>query len=216
MSVRPNVIPDTEVVFRQLRNAARDMNDAWSRPDKVSRYFGEFVILTQKLTDVMRKEYRRETGKQWEAKGFTGWTPVTKLFKLLRNADLHEAPIRMKVATLSSFRATLIDPHAPPDLALCVQWELDLGSPFDTRMPDDSVELKYIEVAGKKVLIERLNPETQYRTYTIHSVDSEIKDQLYVIGTHCVSNLTIQCEMVLAEYFKFYCHEVGREYTLED
>jgi hypothetical protein len=86
---------DTEIVFRDLKEANKKLQLQTKNPNAVRQRFSEFVTLSQKLTEVMRKEYSALTLQKWEPKIFSGWTSITTLFKELRNADYHQNPIRI-------------------------------------------------------------------------------------------------------------------------
>jgi hypothetical protein len=88
---------DTEIVFRDLTKANKRLRHKHKNHDAIRRWFGAFVTQSQRLTEVMRKEYKGRTGKNWEAFKFPGWTPVTTLFKNLWKTDLHQVPIRIRI-----------------------------------------------------------------------------------------------------------------------
>lgn len=79
----------TKVVFADLRDTLVTLNGERESPKNVRRAFSRFVELSQKLTSAMRKDYSCLKSEPWKASAFSGWTPVTELFKYLRNEDQH-------------------------------------------------------------------------------------------------------------------------------
>lgn len=89
--------PAVDLVFTDLRDAFADLRSAAHSPKLVRRAFSRFVDLTQRLTNVMRKDYKALTGERWSATDFPGWTETTTVFKQLRNDEQHELPLHVSV-----------------------------------------------------------------------------------------------------------------------
>lgn len=90
-------IIDTDLVFIDLVDSKRALDDTKGSPREVRRAFSRFVDLTQRLTSTMRKDYKRLKQIPWEAKEFNGWTVDTDFLKWLRNEDQHESQIYISV-----------------------------------------------------------------------------------------------------------------------
>ena len=80
---------DVELVFFDLRDALRAMEEAHSSPRDVRRTFSRYVELSQRLTSAMRKDFSKRTAQAWIASSFAEWTPATELLKYIRNQDQH-------------------------------------------------------------------------------------------------------------------------------
>lgn len=88
---------DADLVFADLDDAKRSLDEARGSPREVRRAFSRFVELSQKLTSSMRTDYSRLKMGKWQAKEFPGWTVDTSFLKWLRNEDQHADQIYISV-----------------------------------------------------------------------------------------------------------------------
>ena len=94
---------DVLIVFTDLADAKLALDAARGSPKEVRRCFSRFAELSQRLTAVMRTQFKATTGRQWKASHFTGWTTDTSLLKYIRNQDQHERQMRISVEYLQHF-----------------------------------------------------------------------------------------------------------------
>jgi hypothetical protein len=92
--------------------------------------------LSQQLTEVMRKEYSDQFGKEWRANNFSGWNEVTALFKKLRRTAYHSYPITIGVKETQYFAVGDIFEDGVGTSEVAVQGTWELGDPFSEHVPD--------------------------------------------------------------------------------
>ena len=92
-----NKLLGAELVFQDLADALNELRAQKSSPKLIRQAFGRFLTLSQQLTEIMRKKYKRLSGREWSAKSFDNWNVVTDLFKKLRREDYHEFPVLIHV-----------------------------------------------------------------------------------------------------------------------
>lgn len=202
---------DTEIVFRDLTRANKKLRHQHKNPDAVRRRLTDFVVLSQKLTATMRKEFESLTGQKWEPKRFAGWDGVTELFKQLRNLDAHELPIRIVITQFQEFDGYSITEDA---------------SGNETRTPTTrTVGMEFNPEAGlKKELpnpfgvagldqngdpIAMLSPDETYFEFNLEGRTSEIEALIDRAGTRNCHVLAAKCYSTLSEYYRFYRSELN-------
>lgn len=130
---------DSDVVFGDLTHAYQELEAERTSPVAVRRLFTRFVTLSQQLTDVMRVEFKRLTGGEWEARYFNGWNQTSRLFKTLRNLDLHAAPLKIDVKRMWCFPVSQFNSEAHPrqHLYLAEAQGSEQAGPFDSAISDE-------------------------------------------------------------------------------
>ncbi|MFQ2301365.1 hypothetical protein ACK32U_16595, partial [Aeromonas dhakensis] len=76
------IFSDLDEIYFQIMNSRR-------KPKHFRHLFEQYIVKSQQLTDVMRREFKNLTGRSWSASDFLEWTLYTKILKSLRNAALH-------------------------------------------------------------------------------------------------------------------------------
>ena len=96
---------DTEIVFVDLQHSYEALVRERRSPVKFRRAFESYLMHSQQLTEVMRKEYPRYTASNWDASSFTGWDNSTRALKTLRNLTIHGTPLVLHQVTLGVYPA---------------------------------------------------------------------------------------------------------------
>lgn len=201
---------DVDLVFADLCDALRVMEESRQSPREVRRAFSRYVELSQRLTAAMRKDFSNRVGGRWVASSFEGWTPATRLLKYLRNQDQHgeqvfitvhdrhfySVPDDVEIAGIPG-RELIVDGHwhmtdqlldRPPE-----------GLTFRLREPGDPLH-------GGEVLLPA-RTESQFVLYPRtpedeRQVEAAGVSDVYVIARETLSTLT--------RYYEFYCNASGR------
>jgi len=204
---------DTEIVFRDLTRANKKLRHQRKNPDALRRRFTDFVTLSQKLTAVMYKEYPELIGEKWEARAFSGWTPVTELFRKLRNVDQHQSLIRIKMRQTQVYEGTEIsaddsgnEVRTPMNFELQVGYSSEVG--FNKKMPGQA-GVAFIQVGNHQEPVGE--PDKVYWYFELEGGTPEIEKAIEVAGTPDVHQLAARCYKVLSEYYKFYRTQLGVE-----
>ena len=92
------VIGDMDYLFNVMMTSRRKQR-------KFRLSFEQYIVKSQQLTDVMRKEYSRKTDHKWIASDYTGWNENTNILKKLRNVVLHQVPLMFYEVTYSVYPA---------------------------------------------------------------------------------------------------------------
>jgi hypothetical protein len=197
---------DTEIVFRDLTRANKKLRHQRKNPDAVRRRFTEFVALSQKLTATTSKEFKSLTGHKWEAEEFAGWNNVTKLFRELRNTDVHELPIRIIITQVQEFDG---------------YWVKEDSSGNKTVIPDTyEVRMVFNPEAGLKkglpnpfgvapidqsgAAAEMMPPDDIHFEFDVEGRTPKVEALIEKAGTRNVHSLAASCYAVLSEYYRFY------------
>jgi len=104
---------DSEIVYLELERAYRELLRSRRQPAKYRRSFEEYVGKTQQLTEVMRVEYKRNTGKPWAARLFSGWTPQTEALKAIRRATFHQMPLLLDTVEIGVYPREAVERMFP-------------------------------------------------------------------------------------------------------
>lgn len=212
----------TQIVFGDLKHYFDELHRERESPAKVRRNFKNFIILTQQLTDTMRKEFSDLTGQKWEAKTFTGWNNVTTLFKELRNTEAHAYPITIKAKIDSSYFEevalglasneqvmTRFFGEDNPENRRCVAGGLvishtsDVGDPF-SEVPPPPLVMSPCDSATGEALSTNVEPYRVDVNYALTAKGQPIEDLLLDIGTNDIHILCARCFYILEQYFNFY------------
>lgn len=213
---------NTQIVFGDLKHYLDELNRERESPAHVRRNFKNFIILTQQLTDTMRKEFSDLTGRKWEAKNFTGWDNVTTLFKELRNTEAHAYPVTIKAKIDSSYFEevalgltsneqvmTRFFGEDNPENRQCISGGLvishtsDVGDPFSETPPPPLV-VSPCDPATGEALATNFEPYRVDVNYALAAKGQPIEDLLLEIGTNDIHILCARCFYILEQYFNFY------------
>lgn len=185
-----------------LEDAIQALEAARGSPKDVRRAFSRFVDLAQRLTSVMRTEFHRTTGGKWNAGSFTGWNNVTEFFKLLRNYDQHDSPIRISVHERRFYEVPGFSGRV-----FSFEGTWVLADQLDDDLPD-GITFTPIDQATGAALPPIAPVRVEYQ-YLIQWPSEESRLLLQSIGTTDVHQLSADCIAVLREYHAHYISALG-------
>lgn len=84
---------NVDIAFHDLCYAHNELLRQRKYPTFMRRKFSEYILLSQQLTEFMRKEFSASTAKKWSAGNFKEWNATTNFLKTLRNHIAHEGPL---------------------------------------------------------------------------------------------------------------------------
>lgn len=202
------MLNDTEIVYRDLSDAFEQLDNEKTSPLAVRRKFRNFVIYTQQLTEMMRKEFPQRTGKKWEAKNFDGWNDVSLLFKEIRKSDYHEVPLLIQVKETRSYQMNKIFTDSSSDNLFNLQsiWNLD---PFSEDVPQCHGIVLADEATGEP-LDEFIEPHKIEYQFVLLSRTTKTKTLLENIGDDDLHELSRQFFVKLQVYYDFYQQSVQK------
>lgn len=194
---------DTKMIFGDLKAALEELKNNRKVPVTIRRAFGQFLTLTQQLTEAMRKEYKSLTGKEWNASSFSGWNKITELFKELRRTDYHEFPVVINVRESQYYVAEVYEDENGNELygymVPTVTW--GLGDPFSETIPSGMSIVAYDE---NHQPIEGVEPEKIEYQFILHPRTKKIENLLKTIGTDDIHELSERCFESLKIYYEYY------------
>jgi hypothetical protein len=94
-----------DIIFADLDENYSQIMNSRRKPKYFRHLFEQYIVKSQQLTDVMRREFKQLTGCSWSAGDFSEWTIYTKTLKSLRNAALHGEPIIFNEVIISIYPA---------------------------------------------------------------------------------------------------------------
>ncbi|MEW6713644.1 MAG: hypothetical protein AB1306_00935 [Nitrospirota bacterium] len=199
----PKKIADTELIFRDLKDIATEIQNEHASPLRIRRLFSQYVTLSQKLTEIMRKEFSDICGTNWEPKSFQGWNAVTSLFKLLRKTDYHSYPVTISVEETQYFKEGDIfdDAVGSNTVAICGTW--DLGDPFSEQVP---VGLKLMLADQKTGKSRNISVEPIRRQYVfkLKARSTDLDKAIKKTRINDIHQLVEKCFATLSDYYDYY------------
>jgi len=196
---------NVEFVFKDLKYTLKELNNKVSSPVEVRRNFGIFITLSQKLTEVMRKEFKAITSEDWQASKFEGWNDVANLFKELRREDYHEYPMTINVMEQQHYLHAIYEDEEGNELneyfSPCVTWEL--GDPFATEIPIGSTMTLLGYDEDKKPIGELIPEKVEYR-YVVSPKTDKVDKMLKELEDEDVISLCTKCFEILEKYLEYY------------
>jgi hypothetical protein len=198
-------VSDVDVLFRDLAHCTEELKEARRSPVRVRRAFARLVDLSQQLTSAMRTEFKKATGARWNASAFGRWTPVSDLFKELRNVEQHRAPIQILVCERQSVRAST---DSTAIITFEGTWELHDqladGTPEGLRAVEADPETG--RPSGRVI-----PPLAREFTFLLHPRTPKLERLLRDAGTADVHELTEQYFKTLDEYVTFFRERIAKE-----
>ncbi|PLX62352.1 hypothetical protein [Sedimenticola selenatireducens] len=187
------------VTLKDLEFAYNELSASGMSPVSVRRAFTRFVDLTQKLTSVMRKEYKQLAGESWIASEFQGWCAHTEVFKKIRNADQHQNPIQIQVKERKLYAIT-----EDKDKFIAVEcvWELD--DQLANKPPDGMFLMPTNPETGGPNKSVRYTPSKVEYEFLLYPETTEIIDLLGSLGTRNILSLSKSCYEILCDYYGYY------------
>src|SRR5574341_486506 len=188
----PKKISDTELIFRDINDIEKEIQDEHDSPLRIKRLFSQYITLSQQLTEIMRKEFSDICGANWEAKSFPGWNAVTSLFKLLRRTGYHSYPVTISVEETQYFKEGDIfeDGVGSNTIAICGTW--DLGDPFSEQIP---VGLQLMLVDQKTGKSRNISVEPIRRKYVfkLNARSTDLDKAIKETGINDIHQLVEKC-----------------------
>jgi hypothetical protein len=188
---------DTDLVFSDLLDAKRALDDAKGSPREVRRAFSRFVDLTQRLTSTMRTDYSRLRSAKWEAKDFKGWTVDTDFLKWLRNEDQHASQIYVSVHQRNFYRI-----EAAGDKLIAVEGTWVLIDQMTTDVPSGmSFHLPNSDGGISDEVVQPVHVEYQY---LFQPRTAEAQEWFRKVGNSDIHLLAERALLVLSSYHDYF------------
>jgi len=184
-----------DVSFHDLNKYFKQICSNHENPDELRRSLKSYLMASQQLTAMMRVEFKKLTGKKWNAMEFSGWNSITILFKELRNTSLHDVEIQMWGSEIS-----ILPIFPDTDVPLAIESLIPFTSEKTYR------GLKFYEAdpeTGRITDIE-IVPKRKEFIFSLHSTNTKISSMIEKIPE---KNLHILCKInndSLVEYYGFY------------
>lgn len=195
---------DVDIVMHDLRDSLKELKTFKESPKETRKSFSNFINLTQKLTSVMRKNFKNG---EWHASEFDGWNNITELFKKLRNYEEHQQILKTEIRETTSH--TMTDPGWE-GVTLCMSGTLKNVDPLSDKAPSANVvmyeadpitgRMTNIPVGGKRSVSYVYNlsiPDTNKKGRSINKLLEEIRNNDPVF-------LASKCIETLEMYYNFY------------
>lgn len=191
----------TELVYSDLEDEFEKLSQNNESPVHVRKTFSNFIELTQKLTETMRKEFKDLTGNNWTCKEFVLWNNHTELFKKLRNYNYHEYPTLVNVKHIESIPINIDGKNCLMELV--VDWKVEdhTADEIPTIMQLEEILLMN---GLETVNIAEYNNRTIRFEYSIDTCSDEIEKILGSLSERDIHKLSRECMNILREYYKFY------------
>lgn len=194
---------DVETIMADLEVCVAQLQAECVSPSGVRRLFQQFLKLSQQLTEMMRREFKKDSGRRWEASKFNGWDAVSELMKALRTADMHRAVIRLQVGQ-EVVRKLPIDADIDVKMKISGVWSSD--NTLADRPPGKLGEqLAKREEQGVKLEA----PEGTKYWFVIKPVTRKVERRLDGCGNNNVHLLAEQYYQTLRAYHTYYVSELS-------
>lgn len=199
---------DVEIAFQDLVRINEELQNERQNPGQFRRHFADFIMQAQKLTEMMRSEYKVLTRESWKASNFDGWNAVSEAFKEFRNLDYHQSNILIQVRERQYIAVNDIFQDArSPGATLMFEGTWELGDPFaDT--PPNGLKLCRSDPKTGKILENEVIPTKRDFWFLIHPRTEECKKLLKsaeeLVGTNDAHELSQRFFWILQAYFKHY------------
>ena len=203
--------PDAVIVFADLADALRDLDEARGSPSRVRRAFSRFVDLTQRLTAAIRKDYSRLGRGEWRAKDFGGWNQVTEFFKWLRNQDQHETPIRISVHERRFYEVPAL-----PGRQIPIEGTWSLEDQLQDNHEFGVMKMYPADPTTGKPSADPVEATRIEYQYLVQPHSESALRRLREIGTTDMHQLSAACFVVLQDYFRFFLSQVGVQASESD
>ncbi len=198
-----NKLLDVELVFQDLADALNELKAQKSSPKLIRQAFGRFLTLSQQLTEIMRKEYKRLRGGEWSAKSFNNWNVVTDLFKKLRREDYHEFPALIQVKERQYFPIKAIFEDDKSSNLVVIEGIWSLGNPFSTE-PPDGIQLCIVDTKTGRPLDKTIEPVKREYEFVLFPRTEEMCQAIEQAGSNNIHFLSERCFETLSEYVEYY------------
>lgn len=207
----PKKVSDTELIFRDLKDIAKEIQGEQDSPHRMRRFFRQYITLSQQLTEIMRKEFSDICGTNWEANSFSGWNAVTNLFKLLRRTDYHSYPVTISVEETQYFKEGDIfeDGVGSNTWCLCGTW--DVGDPFSEQIHEGLQLIPVDQKTGKSRNIS-VEPIRRKYVFNLKARSTDLDKAIKETGINDIHQLVEKCFATLSDYYAYYnrCLEDNR------
>lgn len=200
------IFSDLDEIYFQIMNSRR-------KPKHFRHLFEQYIVKSQQLTDVMRREFKNLTGRSWSASDFLEWTLYTKILKSLRNAALHGEPIIFNEVIISIYPAVefSIDTEPLDEEELTREFRVFkatcfIDNPFAEEFitPHQCYQLKYRTHPNERSMENYAVPIKEFVSYQIQwPLSIEV---LKGSSMSCLDavKLLLKAHPTLRKYIKFY------------
>jgi hypothetical protein len=199
------------LALQELEYAFHRMSGDRGEPVVVRREFIQFVQFTKKLIDYSRKEFKAQTGQTWKVESFSGWTPVTTLFKELRRIDTHESPVNIKVRETLFFPVGALPEGVggfPPSIA--VTGVRELTDAFAETVPEGLRLVPCDLITGEPIVGQSYEATARQYAYHLEPRTDKLAALLEAAKTDDVHLLCGQCLAVFRDYVRFFSESLAR------
>lgn len=198
---------DVALVFQDLKDALNELKVQKSSPKLTRQAFSRFLTLSQQLTEIMRKEYKRLSGREWSAKNFNKWNVVTDLFKKLRREDYHEYPLLIHVKERQYFPINALFEDDKSSKLLVFEGTWSLGDPFSIE-PPDGIQLCIVDTSTGRPLDKTIEPAKREYEFVLFPRTEEMRQSIEQTGSNNIHLLSEKCFETLLEYVEYYKSEL--------
>lgn len=197
----------TELVFADLNRAYKEMMVSRRYPSRFRRSFDEYLYRSQQLTEVMRKEFLRATGKAWIASEFPGWNMYSAAVKAIRNAVVHGTPLVLHEVIISIYPAVPfgfwgkeIGPRQTAAGVRIITGTCFVGAPFRDEITTPNIGFPSLD--GQTHIF----PLKEFVSYELPwpMFDTETNSIVSKTGTTDVIRLVLGSYPILCQYFCYY------------
>jgi len=203
----------SEVVFVDLKNSYSEILVSRRYPTRFRRAFDEYVYRSQQLTEVMRREYSREVGAQWNASSFPYWNAYTDMLKAVRRATYHGIPLVLHEYTLSVYPAV----EFATDHKEIGQRQIKAGvrliettsfvdMPFSELLTTPRIGFPRKSIGSKSPFDTHIFPIKEFVSYKLqwNLLENGVRAASNRAGTTDVVRIVLRSFPILEKYYGFY------------
>lgn len=200
---------DADLVFHDLCDALRQLEEAHASPKEVRRAFSRYVELSQRLTSAMRKDFSKRKGQAWPASSFVEWTPATELLKYLRNQDQHGEQVFITVHDRHYYVVPEdVEIAGIPGRQFIVNSHWQMTDQLLDR-PPEGLEVKLNDPGDSLHSGDVLLPERTESRYVLFPRTPKEEQRIKEAGISDVYVIARETFTTLNRYYEFYCKHTG-------
>jgi hypothetical protein len=202
---------DVDLVYFDLRDSLRALEDARASPKEVRRALSRFMELSQRLTSAMRKDFSKRTGAKWNASLFAEWSPATELLKYLRNEDQHGEQVFITVLDRHFYRIPDdVEVRGFPAREFTVESRWHMTDQMLDR-PPAGMELRLGNSPTDRDSGEVLLPERTESVYVFYPQSGAQVRRIAKAGLSDVHEFAKESFATLTKYYSHYSDELERK-----
>jgi hypothetical protein len=204
-------LSDVDLVYFDVRDALRALDEARASPKEVRRALSRFMELSQRLTSAMRKDFSKLTGEKWNASAFAEWSPATELIKYFRNEDQHGEQVFITVLDRHFYKIPdNVEIRGFPDREFTAESRWHMTDQMRDH-PPEGIELRLSGSASAKDSGEVLLPERTESVYVFYPRSAAQERRIARAGLSDVHEFARESFATLTKYYLHYNEEVVRK-----